>query len=98
MKSFKFIMTILVFGLFTMSMYSCGGNKKADNAKMEQTKDGSKQGKEYTSAYTCPMHCKESGSDKPGDCPVCGMAYEKNKDHVEEGHNHEDNDHSDHDH
>ena len=30
-------------------------------------------GKEYTSAYICPMHCEGSGSDKPGKCTVCGM-------------------------
>lgn len=40
------------------------------------TKD--KTGPEYTSAYVCPMHCKGSGSDKPGECPVCGMDYVKN--------------------
>lgn len=34
-----------------------------------------KQGPEYTSAYQCPMHCKGSGSDQPGSCPVCGMEY-----------------------
>ena len=78
MKSLKLIMTIMVFGLLTMFISSCGGNKNADNAKTEQAEDMAKQGKEYTSAYVCPMHCKDSGSDKPGECPVCGMAYEKN--------------------
>lgn len=91
MKSFKLIMTIMVVGLLTMSMYSCGGNKKADNPKTEQAEDMAKQGKEYTSAYICPMHCKDSGSDKPGECPVCGMAYEKNDNSKKE-------DHSDHNH
>ncbi len=36
-------------------------------------------GKEYTSLYVCPMHCKGSGSDTPGTCPVCGMDYVKNE-------------------
>ena len=98
MKSLKLIMSVMAFGLLTMSIYSCKGNSKTDNAKTEQAEDVSKQGKEYTSAYVCPMHCKDSGSDKPGDCPVCGMAYKMNKDHVKEGHNHDDQDHSDHDH
>jgi hypothetical protein len=40
--------------------------------------DGNKQGKEYTSAYVCPMHCEGSGSDSAGLCPVCGMDYIKN--------------------
>ena len=52
-------------------------------------------GPEYTSAYICPMHCKGSGSDKPGVCPACGMDYVLNeKDH--EGHDH--GDHEGHDH
>jgi hypothetical protein len=34
---------------------------------------------EYSSMYICPMHCKGSGSDKPGVCPVCGMDYELNE-------------------
>lgn len=29
-------------------------------------------------AYFCPMECEGSASDKPGKCPVCGMALEKN--------------------
>ncbi|MBK8484940.1 MAG: hypothetical protein IPO86_06565 [Saprospiraceae bacterium] len=36
-------------------------------------------GIEYSSMYICPMHCKGSGSDKPGICPVCGMDYELNE-------------------
>ena len=38
----------------------------------------SKTGKEYTSAYVCPMHCEGSGSDSAGTCPVCGMDYIEN--------------------
>lgn len=29
-------------------------------------------------AYICPMGCEGSASDKPGKCPVCGMALEPN--------------------
>ena len=32
---------------------------------------------ETTAAYFCPM-CPGVESDKPGDCPKCGMALEKN--------------------
>ncbi|MBO6517208.1 MAG: hypothetical protein JJ975_11720 [Bacteroidia bacterium] len=43
------------------------------------TKDHTnKTGKEYTSAYICPMHCEGSGAEVPGLCPVCGMDYIKN--------------------
>lgn len=37
-----------------------------------------RSGKEYNSAYICPMHCEGSGSEEPGVCPVCGMDYVKN--------------------
>lgn len=30
-------------------------------------------------AYQCPMHCKGSGADTAGNCPVCGMEYIKIK-------------------
>lgn len=36
-------------------------------------------GPEYTSKYICPMHCKGSGADTKGICPVCKMDYVKNK-------------------
>lgn len=66
-------------------------DKKADT-KADMTehkaeeKAADKTGKEYTSAYVCPMHCEGSGSAEPGKCPVCGMDYVKNEDH--EGHQH----------
>lgn len=94
MKQIKLILTVLVFTVFTLTTYSCKSEGKKTEAKTEQAK----QGKEYTSAYICPMHCDGSGSDKAGDCPVCGMAYEKNKDHKDDGHSHDGHDHSGHDH
>ena len=47
------------------------------------------QGKAYESAYVCPMHCKDSGSDKPGTCPACKMDYVAIAEHVGDGHKHE---------
>lgn len=44
-----------------------------DAAQVTESAEG--QGPEYTAAYQCPMHCEGSGSDQPGNCPVCGMAY-----------------------
>ena len=56
------------------------------------------QGKEYDSAFVCPMHCEGSGSDQAGTCPVCGMEYVSNEDHKSDGHKHEDHSQEDHDH
>jgi ABC-type nickel/cobalt efflux system permease component RcnA len=46
----------------------------------EESSSIDKTGKEYTSAYICPMHCEGSGSDKEGTCPACKMAYIENPD------------------
>jgi len=47
------------------------------------------KGAAYESAYVCPMHCKGSGSDKAGTCPVCKMDYVAIADHTKDGHLHE---------
>ncbi len=82
MKNLKFILLFVAFLGTSALISSCGSS---NTSKTEQ------QGKEYTSAYTCPMHCKDSGSDEAGQCPVCGMDYVKNENHKpesHEGHNH----------
>lgn len=68
--------------LFALAMFTfaCGGG--TDNAEAHG------QGKEYTSAYVCPMHCEGSGSAEMGECPVCGMDYVVHEDHVDDGHTH----------
>ena len=80
LKLIRGLMVVLSFVCFTTMTTSCG-SKKA-KSEIEQ------QGKEYTSAYICPMHCDGSGSDKPGTCPVCGMDYEENEEHRSDGHAH----------
>ena len=40
-----------------------------------------------TAAYICPMKCEGSASDKPGDCPKCGMKLMAAND-KKESHNH----------
>lgn len=77
MKKIKWISFSLML-LTAMVFTACGG---------EATAHG--EGKEYTSAYVCPMHCKDSGSDAAGKCPVCGMDYVAQASHVEDGHTHE---------
>lgn len=61
-----------------------------------ETDEVAETGKEYTSAYVCPMHCEGSGSDEPGKCPACNMDYVKNEKH--EMHQHEGHDHEGHEH
>jgi uncharacterized paraquat-inducible protein A len=81
MNNFKSILVAMVV-LASLSMVSCKDGKA--ETKTEKTE---KQGKEYTSAYVCPMHCEGSGSEEEGTCDACGMALVKNEDHG--GHTHE---------
>ena len=80
MKNLKFIFLFVAFLGTSALISSCGSSSKTSNTEQ--------QGKEYTSAYICPMHCKDSGSDEAGKCPVCGMDYVKNENHKSDGHNH----------
>ena len=77
MKYFKIILLSAVLAITSIAYSSCSESNGSSNTE--------KQGKEYTSAYICPMHCTDSGSDKTGTCPVCGMAYEQNKEHKGDG-------------
>lgn len=73
---------LLIFSLFILSILfalSCKGDKKSENISI--AKDEHKQGmaheehkKEETkkTLYHCPMHPNYT-SDKPGECPICGM-------------------------
>ncbi|MCB0636871.1 MAG: hypothetical protein KDC54_09660 [Lewinella sp.] len=110
LKSFSLLSLLFALTMFTFScggseastesgdeaateQMEAGTDTQADQGQMEEAAE---QGPEYTSAYVCPMHCKGSGSDEPGKCPVCGMDYVANADHADhmdheeghEGHNH----------
>lgn len=76
MKNLKMLFLSLTFLASGLTFSACGGNNTAAD----------QQGKEYTSAYVCPMHCEGSGSDEAGKCPVCEMDYVKNEDHKDHEH------------
>ena len=96
MKQFKVLVFLTVLIGLSGTISSCGNKSKSPESNTEvSSTSNTNEGKEYTSAYICPMHCKGSGSDKEGKCPVCEMDYVKNKDHKSDGHTH---DHSNHNH
>jgi hypothetical protein len=88
MKVLKLMILSLALIATSASFLACGGDNTADN----------KTGKEYTSAYICPMHCEGSGSDEEGKCPECGMDYVVNEDYKSEEGDHEGHDHDGHNH
>lgn len=88
MKNFKSILVALLF-IMSLTLVSCNDKKTDAKADAETEASVEKQGKEYTSAYVCPMHCKDSGSDTEGNCGSCGMTLVKNEAHKADGHKHE---------
>ena len=95
MRSLKSISVLTLFFSMALFMMSCGGNADShDHSDADHSHDATSteavhgEGKEYTSAYVCPMHCEGSGSDAAGTCPVCGMNYVAQEAHTEDGHQH----------
>ena len=93
MKSLRALLICTLFSLSIALMYSCNNKENAS----EQSEQSEKSGKEYSSAYICPMHCEGSGSDIEGKCPVCGMDYVKNETHNATEHDHDNHEGHDHD-
>lgn len=88
MKSFKSILTICLLVATCSFFSSCNTEpKKEAPPKIEKATD--RNGKEYTSRYICPMHCKGSGTEVKGQkCPACKMDLVENRNHAHYGHNH----------
>ncbi len=83
---------ILFFALIVLFSVGCKSEKTDEKSNQDTVLIENKDtladtsatnglGKEFTSKYICPMHCKGSGSDTPGVCPVCGMEYVENPDY-----------------
>lgn len=93
MKSLKSLGILAVFISLSFFVLSCGGSghshEHGDHSH-DTTEAAAAHGENaaYTSAYVCPMHCENSGSDEAGKCPVCGMDYVAQAEHTKDGHTH----------
>lgn len=76
-KLFVLAINLMILALFAISCGNSGTNTNSHE-----------QGKEYTSAYVCPMHCDGSGAEQVGVCPACGMDYVERSAHIGDGHTH----------
>ncbi|MEZ4983814.1 MAG: heavy metal-binding domain-containing protein [Saprospiraceae bacterium] len=68
-------LVIVATSLFATSFAMTACNQHTHDSHQQEQQ----QGKEYTAAYVCPMHCTGSGSEEPGKCPACGMDYVANE-------------------
>ena len=95
MKNLKLILPLFLFAMATL-VFACGDGTA--NGDTDKTEHAAEQGPEYTAAYICPMHCKGSGSDAAGTCPVCKMDYVANENAAKtDADSHEGHDHDSHD-
>ncbi len=88
MNKLKKGLAVVAFLAMGLSITSCGSESGAQEEAVH-TEHATEEGMEYTSAYVCPMHCEGSGSDQPGECPVCGMTYEENDHAGDHDHDHD---------
>ena len=89
MRFLKSLTALLLVLCFTFAFTACGDSAATTETATETASEAPHgEGKEFTSAYVCPMHCDGSGSDTAGECPVCGMDYVAKAEHTEDGHNH----------
>ncbi len=92
------IFLILLCFVLGLAMTSCKSDTKQPVNTETTPQPAERKGKEFTSAYICPMYCTGSGSKKPGKCSVCRMDYVAN-DKIKKPNGHEGHDHGhDHDH
>ncbi|NJC25844.1 heavy metal-binding domain-containing protein [Neolewinella antarctica] len=85
----KSMASLILVLCLTFAFTACGDAATTTDAATETTiVTPHGEGKEFTSAYVCPMHCADSGSDAPGKCPVCGMTYVAQEEHTGNDHKH----------
>ena len=75
MKSHSHVFGPLLILMFALGLIGCGHKEEGGSADPKDTRGGRHE-EAASDYYTCPMH-PSVRSDKPGACPVCGMALVK---------------------
>ncbi|MFB6318584.1 efflux RND transporter periplasmic adaptor subunit [Saccharicrinis sp. FJH54] len=70
-ENYKLILGTLIAGLFIGWLFFHQGNKQSTAPAGQEIHEGHSH-KEETTIWTCSMH-PQVRSDKPGQCPICGM-------------------------
>lgn len=65
-------LTILFLGGILLASFSCSQGERTEAPQAPSSLGGKTASVEKKALYTCPMHPAYI-SDKPGDCPICGM-------------------------
>lgn len=70
-ENYKLLLGTLITGLILGWLFFSGGNKQATEATGQEVHERHSHDEEATT-WTCSMH-PQVRSDKPGQCPICGM-------------------------
>lgn len=72
-----FVVTVPSGTKVRTAIVSLQAKGKSLSARFEKLDVAAKTSKAVSAAYICSMGCAGSASDKPGNCPMCGMALVK---------------------
>jgi Cu(I)/Ag(I) efflux system membrane fusion protein/cobalt-zinc-cadmium efflux system membrane fusion protein len=68
----KIGLIVLFLGVVLFASFSCSKGGRTEAPQAQTSVGGNAAPSEEKTRYTCPMHPTYI-SDKPGDCPICGM-------------------------
>ena len=71
-RKFKICLIIVFAGVALLASFACNKGERSATSQGQASLGAKTAASEEKTLYTCPMHPTYI-SDKPGDCPICGM-------------------------